>query len=355
MDTSKRHFHTLDALRFFSFLIVFFHHIPVPENSWFYVFTKSGNIGVSFFFVLSGFLITYILLYEKTKHKTINLKNFFAKRILKIWPLFYALLLFAFLTPFFLKLLKLSYSNIGYEPNWLMSIFFMENYYMMFTGSFPNVSPLRVMWSLCIEEHFYILWGLLFAFVPIHKLKYVIVISILISAFFRGIYYHLNIPFLDLLTNLDYFAYGAIPAYALFFKNELLLKVEKISFNIKIVICCFTLLMVFGISNLKHEWLNLVKPIVFGTLFALIITFVITEKKSIQIKDSLWISKLGIYTYGLYLYHTIILNLFMRLGKNFNWNWVEISVFSFITTVFVSIFSYYLFEKQFLKLKKHFS
>ena len=157
MDSSKKHFHTLDALRFFSFLIVFFHHIPVPENSWFSVFSKSGDVGVSFFFVLSGFLISYILIFDKKANKTINLKNFLAKRILKIWPLFYAMLLFAFLTPFILKQLQLSFSNEGYEPNWLLSVLFLENYNMMLTNNFPNVSPLRVMWSLCIEEHFYII------------------------------------------------------------------------------------------------------------------------------------------------------------------------------------------------------
>ena len=355
MDSSKKHFHTLDALRFFSFLIVFFHHIPVPENSWFSVFSKSGDVGVSFFFVLSGFLISYILIFEKKANKTINLKNFLAKRILKIWPLFYAMLLFAFLTPFILKLFQLSFSNEGYEPNWLLSVLFLENYNMMLTNNFPNVSPLRVMWSLCIEEHFYIIWGFLFSIIPLNKIKYLIIISIVLASVCRVFYSYFNLPFLDLFTNIDYFAYGAIPAYLLSFKKEKLIAIEKLPYSFKIGICLITIVTIFGFSNSNYEWLKFVKPIICGVLFATILSFVITEQNSLKIKDTLWISKLGIYTYGLYLYHTIIINLFIKLNRTLELNWVLISIISFMLTVFVSVLSYHIFEKQFLKLKTHFN
>ena len=355
MDSSKKHFHTLDALRFFSFLIVFFHHIPVPENSWFSVFSKSGDVGVSFFFVLSGFLISYILIFDKKANKTINLKNFLAKRILKIWPLFYAMLLFAFLTPFILKLFQLSFSNEGYEPNWLLSVLFLENYNMMLTNNFPNVSPLRVMWSLCIEEHFYIIWGFLFSIIPLNKIKYLIIISIVLASVCRVFYSYFNLPFLDLFTNIDYFAFGAIPAYVLSFKKEQLILIEKLSYSFKIIICLLTIIAIFGFSNLNFEWLKFVKPIMYGILFATILSFIITEQNSLKIKDTLWISKIGIYTYGLYLYHTIIINLFIKLNKTLELNWVLISIISFTLTVFVSVLSYHLFEKQFLKLKIYFS
>ena len=93
----------------------------------------------------------------------------------------------------------------------------------------------------------------------------------------------------------------------------------------------------------------------YGILFATILSFVITEKNSLKIKDTLWISKIGIYTYGLYLYHTILINLFIKLNETLELNWVLISILSFISTVLVSFLSYHLFEKQFLKLKIYFS
>ena len=138
MIKQRRHFHSFNALRFVSFLLVFIHHIPVNETSFLSYFTKTGGVGVSFFFSLSGFLITYILLAEKLEQNKISLKHFFIKRILKIWPLFYAMLLFAYLTPFFLDYSNLPSSSDGYKPNWWYSVFFLENYQMLFTKDFPN-------------------------------------------------------------------------------------------------------------------------------------------------------------------------------------------------------------------------
>ena len=66
---------------------------------------------------------------------------------------------FAFSTPFILSWLNLDHSNEGYEPNFLFTILFLENYVGIALREAPNVSPLGVMWSLCVEEHFYIVWG----------------------------------------------------------------------------------------------------------------------------------------------------------------------------------------------------
>ena len=103
------HFHTFDSLRFLSFLLVFLHHSPVSKGSFLHYFAKEGGIGVSFFFVLSGFLITYILIVEKINaHGKIDLKKFFVRRILRIWPLYYAMVIFAMFTPFVLDFFHIS-------------------------------------------------------------------------------------------------------------------------------------------------------------------------------------------------------------------------------------------------------
>ena len=88
----REYFQSFDALRFISFFLVFLLHTPVDENSFMSFFSKSGGTGVSFFFVLSGFLITYILIIEKKNFNKISLKNFFVRRILRIWPLFYLMI-----------------------------------------------------------------------------------------------------------------------------------------------------------------------------------------------------------------------------------------------------------------------
>jgi len=356
MGNSRKHFHTFDALRFFSFFLVFLQHTPVPGSSSVSVLTKSGGVGVIFFFVLSGFLITYILLYEKTSKGQISLKKFFMRRILRIWPLFYAMILFAFLTPYLLNILHLSYSDEGYKPNWLMSMLFLENYKMMLTNSFPNVSPLRVMWSLCIEEHFYILWGIAVYFLSYKKVPYLILSSILLANILRIVYSICGIGTVDLFTNIDYFAFGAIPAYILLFRTEIIDKIEKLPLNLKYSIAFVTVVLIFGFPNFEYEWLEFVTPLIYGVLFSTIIIFTLPQRNSILIKDSLWISKLGIFTYGLYLYHTIVINLFLQIKKvlPFDVNWSVFLILSLLSTILISIISYHFFEKQFLKLKTYF-
>ena len=92
--------------------------------------------------MLSGFLITYIILEEKQRTGMFKIKNFFVRRILRIWPLFYLMILVAFLTPYLAHLIGFNISNEGYKPNWLMSGLFLENYKMMITNTLPNTSPL---------------------------------------------------------------------------------------------------------------------------------------------------------------------------------------------------------------------
>jgi peptidoglycan/LPS O-acetylase OafA/YrhL len=355
MINNRQHFHSFDAFRFFSFLIVFIHHIPIPENTFFHYFTKSGAVGVVFFFVLSGFLITYILLQEKTIKKEISFKKFFLRRILRIWPLFYAMILFAFLTPYILDFFHISYSNEGYKPNWLMSTLFLENYKMIITDSFPNISPLRVMWSLCIEEHFYIIWGILISVIPFKKVPHLIIISILFANISRIIYSVFGLATLDLFTNIDYFAFGAIPAYILIFKNQILQKIENFHFSIKYFIVIIALTITFGIPNIKWEWINLIAPTFYGIFFSTTILFTLPQKNNLKIRDNFWISKLGIYTYGLYLFHTIVINFLIHIRiPIFNQHWGLLLIFSLAITILLSFISYHIFEKQFLKLKTYF-
>lgn len=356
MGSAKKHFHTFDALRFFSFFVVFLHHLPIDESSFFYFFSKSGGVGVSFFFVLSGFLITYILMEEKLLNGNISLKNFFIRRMLRIWPLFYAMLLFAFLTPYILKIFQLSYSDVGYSPNWLMSVLFLENYQMMLTNSVPNVSPLWVMWSLCIEEHFYIVWGLVFFLIPLKKIPYLIVISIIMANISRIIYARLHIGTVDLLTNIDYFAYGAIPAYVLFTRNDILNKIELIPMYLKYGLLLFTLSIVFVLPHYPNTYLEWVAPTIYGILFSSVILFTLTHQNFIHISDASISGKLGKYTYGLYLFHTIIINFLIHIKSIFPFeiNGIIFLIVALISTILVSMLSYHLFEKQFLKLKKYF-
>lgn len=346
------HFHTFDSLRFLSFLLVFLHHSPIPEDRVIHYFAKEGGIGVSFFFVLSGFLITYILIIEKINAPgKIDLKKFFIRRILRIWPLYYAMVVLAFCTPFILDFFHISYSNEGYQPNWFFTLTFLENYMQMWTGTFPNVSPLNVIWSLCIEEHFYIFWGLAFYWISLKNIPKLLLGCIIFSFVMQAVYQQYGIITLDLFTNIHYFAFGGIPAYIFVFRKEMIRKLEDIPAIYKYFYALFVLIIIVLIANTHLISDPKVISFLLSILFSGLILSTLGTINVFKISDTGILAKLGKYTYGLYLLHPIFIMLFVRIGNNLEWNWMVIVFFSFISSVIFSILSYHLFEKQFLKLK----
>lgn len=346
------HFHTFDSLRFLSFLLVFLRHSPVPEDSMLYYFSHEGGIGVSFFFVLSGFLITYILILEKINNQgKIPLKKFFKRRILRIWPLYYAMVIFAMCTPFILGFFNISYSNQGYQPNWFFTLTFLENYVAMFTRQLPNVAPLTVIWSLCVEEHFYIFWGLVFYFISLKNVPKLLLGCIIFSFIMQIVYEKYEINTLDLFTNIHYFAFGAIPAYLFVFKKNIIEKLSLIPAVYKYLYAVSIIGVIVIVSNTNLIPDLKVSSLLFSVLFSGLILFTLGEKNVFKISDKSILAKLGKYTYGLYLIHTICISLFIKIGSKYDMNWIVITLLSFVSTVIFSALSYHLFEKQFLKLK----
>ncbi|TNE79461.1 MAG: acyltransferase [Bacteroidetes bacterium] len=358
MSSQRRYFETFDAFRFFAFFLVFISHLPFPNFPTLAYFQSSGGTGVTFFFVLSGFLISYLLMEEKRHNAHISLKHFFIRRVLRIWPLFYLMLAFAYATPYILQILGLSSSDEGYSPNWTMSLLFLENYQMIITDSFPNTSPMRVMWSLCIEEHFYILWGIVFSLMPLRFTPYFIGICIAIANVARYYFKAHGWNDIDLLTNIDYFAYGTAAAYVLLYKESLLKQIGRWSKAVIALITTGILFLVFLYPNISYPiWLPASS---LGPLFALMILFTLSEPVKLRISDRNGLSKMGVYTYGLYLYHTIVINLLLQLNKRFGWeldqSWdvLGFTALALAMTLVISMASFYLFEKPFIRLKKYF-
>ncbi|OSZ78289.1 hypothetical protein CAP35_08510 [Chitinophagaceae bacterium IBVUCB1] len=359
--TQRHHFHTFDALRFFACFKVFLHHLPVVAFPWFNIVKKGGGIGVQFFFVLSGILITYIICEEKQRTGGLNLKHFFMRRVLRIWPLFYLAIFIAFITPYLLGIIHLNSSAAGYEPDWLVSALFLENYKMIWTGDVPNASPLGVMWSLCIEEHFYIVWGLLLYFLPFKHLHRLIAVCLAIAIAARIFFVQYGLSTSDLLTNIDLFAYGAIPAYLLIAHKERLHSwVGGIPLYAKRLFTLVLIAVVVLFSQLNGDAPFVWASSILGLLFAMLIILTLPPDTKFRIKDGSIISKLGIYTYGFYIYHTLVINLLNRVFEKMQysldvWYWAIVFVsVSFLLSILCSYLSYHLYEKQFLKLKRYF-
>lgn len=360
-NTRRRHFHTFDALRFFAFLKVFLLHVPVVAFPWFSYIKAGGGIGVQFFFVLSGFLITYIICEEKKKKGSLDLKNFFARRILRIWPLYYLMVLVAYTTPWLLQHLGLPSSPDGYKPELWMSVLFLENYKMMLTHQHANVSPLSVMWSLCIEEHFYIVWGLLLYYIPVKHLPKIIAVSIVGAVVCRYVYVAHDIPTSDLFTNIDLFAFGAIPAYLLVERPFTIdARISAIPYMVKLVFIIALLGTVLVCSQYKTDAAYITITSLLGILFAVLIALILPENSRLKIGDGNVLSRAGVYTYGLYLYHTLVINFLKQVFNKGSLSleqpgWAVIFFLSaLLLSLLCSIVSYHFFEKYFLRLKKYF-
>ena len=162
-STARFYHPELDMLRFFAFLMVFLHH-SLPHDPTFWTrfglplflarviagIGATGAFGVSLFFVLSSYLITELLLREKNLMGTLDLRSCYIRRILRIWPLYFAFLALA---------IALQWVVPGPPVTWRAGLWFSllaGNWFIVFHG-FPS-SVIFPLWSVSIEEQFYITW-----------------------------------------------------------------------------------------------------------------------------------------------------------------------------------------------------
>ncbi|GEN77344.1 hypothetical protein CHA01nite_30840 [Chryseobacterium hagamense] len=261
------------------------------------------------------------------------------------------MVLFAMVTPWILDFLNLSYSDKGYRPDWFLTLTFLENYKGMFEHQLPNVSPLTVIWSLCIEEHFYILWGLVFYFISLKNIPTLLAGCILFSFLMQTVYEKYGISTADLFTNIHYFAFGALPAYLFVFKNNLIEKLGRIPSVYKYTYAVLVLIAIVVIANTDLIPDPRLSSLIFSILFSALILSALSQKNAFRISDNSILAWLGKYTYGLYLFHTICIMLFSKIGIYMELDWITVTLLSFISSVFLSVLSYHFFEKQFLKFK----
>jgi len=149
MGSNKEHIPSLDGLRAVSILIVFISHCGL-EN------IVPGGLGVTIFFFISGFLITTLLRLEWTNSGAISLRKFYLRRIFRIWPPFY-IVLFAGLALTQMHVIPGHFSWAGV----MAQVCHFTNYNIILLES-PTVSGTGVYWSLAIEEHFYLLFPMLY-------------------------------------------------------------------------------------------------------------------------------------------------------------------------------------------------
>ena len=366
MISNKIHFHTFDALRFFAFLKVFLLHLPVPDNFPIFNYLRGGGgIGVSFFFCLSGFLITYILVAEKLNTGKIDFKLYFFRRALRIWPLYYLIVILVFLLPYDFKT-NIGFHIVGgYDLDWKYSFTFLENYKMILTDQFPKTTPLNVFWSLCIEEHFYFLWVLIIGFVSIKRLPYIFALFIFLSNFDRlfiePLYHNSYISTNEIISNLDLFSVSAILGYLAATRFNWLERVVRlVPAGIKVA---YIILVITVVSAQSFFFLP-ASPIItslyttlIAVMFSLLIAIFLPLNSRLRLGEKNIFSRLGKISFGLYVYHLMVIHIMFWYCLNHKLkleNWPDLMLFiilAFSSTVLLSRLSFKYIESPFLSLR----
>ena len=369
--TKKLYFENLDGLRFLCFLSVFFYHSfytqydSILYSPWYQFIKKdvfgNGNLGVNFFFVLSGFLITFLLLEEKKMNGQINLKNFWIRRILRIWPLYFICVFFGF---FIFPILK---SAFGQTPNETASIW----YYLTFINNFdminkglPDASILGALWSVAIEEQFYLIWPIILFLLPIKQHYIAFSIIILSSLIFRAFNDNVFIQEIHTLSCIGDMAIGAFGAWLIQTNNNFKSTFVNLPRNkIFFIYLAFALFYFFRLY-LLHS-INLIR-VFERSIIAVIILFIILEqtysnKSFFKLSNFKTLSKLGTISYGLYCLHFVSILITTTLTRKAGittqlWEVIFIDTpIALFLTIIIGKISYRYFEKPFLKIKDKFA
>nr|MBP6386621.1 acyltransferase [Pseudarcicella sp.] len=243
-QNNKIYFSGLNSLRFWAAFLVIVSHIEMlKENYGFEIiisdfnFYYLGGISVTFFFVLSGFLITYLLLIEKEKHKNINIKAFYLRRILRIWPVYYSMLILAFFVLPHIEAFQESYFASFFEEhfttNILLYLLILPNVSFAMYPAVPNIGQF---WSIGVEEQFYLAWPLI-----IKKSKNILrtlsiilicIIGIKLLILLMGQFYEFSLWYFSLkrlvaMSKFECMCIGGIGAYWLFTENKYLRFLQK--------------------------------------------------------------------------------------------------------------------------------
>jgi peptidoglycan/LPS O-acetylase OafA/YrhL len=357
MNKLKYHHH-LDGLRGIAVIMVMFFHFFQTQKSEYYILKliKSmsvfGQTGVVLFFVLSGFLITRILI--NTRESKNYFKVFFARRSLRIFPLYYMFLfIYFYLVPFIsydFELENISFINLGDQ---LFYYCYLQNFAMTFDW-FKQIGPPHL-WSLAVEEHFYLFWPFIIYYLPVNKIYSFIFWLILITFIIRFVmifYYGFQNPFYFTLTNLDSLVLGAFLAI-LEIKRFLIIKNLKLFiFILSVSSFVLVLLTVFNIGQIKYLFLNLTISIIYFSLIGIIVSS--SERKTFLLSflKSRGLIYIGSISYGLYVFHPSVFGIVDSIPYTEN-IFINFTLKMFLSVV-ISHLSFIFFESKFINLKKYF-
>jgi peptidoglycan/LPS O-acetylase OafA/YrhL len=351
------HFKGLNGIRAIAALIVVIWHIDqytfvfFTNSIGFYTNGMAAHM-VDMFFVLSGFLITSLLLAEKEKTNTINIKYFYIRRILRIWPLYYlSILLTVILLYFgFVPESSADFSVLSYAV--LLYILILPNFAAITNYAIPSIAPL---WSMGVEEQFYLIWPQILKrtskYIKIFILIFFLLLSLKLISFIVFTEKSMVFQFLT-ITRFSIMCIGAMGAYLIHsnhnFLNFIFRKdIQLISWGV----------LIFSIFYKPIQLHITIDNEVNSIFYFFIILNVASNKSTLISLENKFLNFIGKISYGIYVYHMIIIFITSHILYNYNItaNLVLLYPFILITTIFIAWVSYNFFELPFLKMKKKYT
>jgi peptidoglycan/LPS O-acetylase OafA/YrhL len=378
--SSKVFFPSLNGLRFIAAFVVVIHHLeqiklffnlPSYFHKWHFI-KIVGELGVTLFFTLSGFLITYLLLAEKERFKTIDVKKFYVRRILRIWPLYYLVVILGlFVLPHIPFFHIPQYTEGVSDRLGIKTVFYFLLLPNVVSNLFAYMPFLAQTWSIGIEEQFYIIWPWLVKWTK-NYLAVLIGIAVGLVAITTGLYFFADHS-ADLskaapITKAISFAYrffamlriscmaiGGIGAYYLYTLNARVLRsiFSPYTQAIALVIVLEMVLLGFEIPFINHE--------LYALFFIVIIMNLAANPKTLISLEHPLLDYLGKISYSIYMWHgvAIIIGLKSAMAYNPSVNDFFSNAVYYIVTIVVTIalstMSYEWYEMQFLKFKHLFA
>ena len=340
----KIFFPNLNGIRFFAALSVMVYH-------FFGANVLHGHFGVVLFFVLSGFLITYLLLEEQKNTNIISIKKFYARRVLRIWPLYFFILILSTLLVFFETGIDKSYSKaLPYYIFFVPNLAFVMNISIKYAG---------ILWSVGAEEQFYLLWPWIIRKVKVRRLILIFLVLILFWSFAPHLIDFINYNYLSRNESIDLFSkflgrmgFGAMATgalLALVFRHYP--KRLQFIYHPIIQISVIVLTLTIWIGNMLPQ-IAIIDQL-YSILFAIIIGNFALNPKVIFSLENMTLNYLGKISFGLYVYHLIAFEITSNLSQIFSFDLPKIILFIFglLITITLSAISYKYLEKPFLWLK----
>ncbi|HWA08469.1 MAG TPA: acyltransferase [Opitutaceae bacterium] len=371
-SAGRLYFPNLNGLRFIAAAAIFVDHVEwmkrlcgVPNHAGIPAIFRLGDLGVTLFFVLSGFLITYLLLEEKRRTGAIEIVKFYQRRMLRIWPLYYLTVLLAFLVlPAFITLPTWSVSRheADFGPRFALYLLLLPNLAQV---TLPLVPFAAQLWSVGVEEQFYAFWPLVCR-VANRRIPQVLlgVIAGLVGLRLVALGLSSLPAFTAWGVVAQFLYYFRIPAMALGAGGAWLLQERSRTWWEPLFAArtqWAALLVSTALNVCPIDVLGQLRQEVSAFLYAVLIVNAAANPQAILKLEHPVLRYLGRISYGFYIYQILALRIvflaLQRIGHLSDPVFSSALIYAggFAPTVALAAASYHLFEKRFIDLKERFS